>query len=114
MELIELTAQTWGAEVTACRLPVLVMYGTSWCPHCAAVEPTLEHLADVDQLTAHVCHVDCDAQPGLADQAGVNGYPTVVCYLHGAETDRIVGEARAEEYQALVNQALKITPRRRG
>ena len=47
-----------------------VMYGTEWCPHCAAQKEMFGSSFE------YVTYVDCDKNKRACVNAGVKGYPT--------------------------------------
>ena len=48
----------------------VIMYGTTWCVHCQAQKALFE------DSFQYINFVDCDKNPQLCTDVGVQGYPT--------------------------------------
>ena len=62
---------------------VLVEYFAPWCGHCQRLAPEYEKLADAfahkkDKVA--IAKVDGDANRGLSDRIGLQGFPTIKWY----------------------------------
>ncbi|GAB7090099.1 thioredoxin [Halorubrum luteum] len=81
---------------------VLVDCYADWCGPCQMLEPTIEELAA--ESDAAVAKVDVDAHPGLAQQLGVRGVPTLVLYADGEAVERTSGVQDKATLQALIGR----------
>lgn len=81
---------------------VLVDCYADWCGPCQMLEPTIEALAA--ESDAAVSKVDVDAHPGLAQQLGVRGVPTLVLYADGEAVERTSGVQDEATLQALIDR----------
>lgn len=48
-----------------------------WCGHCQSLKPTWEQTAQALQGIVNVAAVDCDQHQAIAQQYGVQGFPTI-------------------------------------
>ena len=76
-------------RVLADHDPVLVDFYADWCGPCQMLAPVLERLAAETDGT--IAKVDTEALPGLAQQFGVRGLPTLVRFENGQPATRAVG-----------------------
>jgi thiol-disulfide isomerase/thioredoxin len=56
-----------------------VMYYAPWCPHCKTAMPDWDALGTTQTIggsTVRIEKVDCDANPAIAKEKKVSGYPT--------------------------------------
>jgi len=78
---------------------VLADFYADWCGPCRMVAPMLESIAvDTDVVVAKV---DVDANQPLAAEYEVSGIPTLLLFVDGDATDRLVGahdEATLREF----------------
>lgn len=57
---------------------------TDWCPHCKKAKPEVEKLKQtysngqkINGYTLSFVDVDCEAQPDIANEFKIEGYPTI-------------------------------------
>jgi len=70
------------------EVPVLLDIGADWCSPCLALGPMLEKLAQEYEGGFVLAKVDADENMRIAGRHKVRGFPTVIAYSRGKETDR--------------------------
>jgi thioredoxin 1 len=68
--------------------PVLLDIGAEWCGPCKVLTPRLEKLAHEYGGKFLLARVDADENMRIAGRHRVRGFPTVIAYSRGQETDR--------------------------
>ena len=69
------------------------MYYTAWCGYCKKAKPHWEKLTDllngqnVNGKKILITKIDCDEQPDVAKQQGIQGYPTFKFDIDGKYLD---------------------------
>ncbi|WP_439026300.1 thioredoxin [Haloarchaeobius sp. DT45] len=76
-------------ELVADNDVVLVDFYADWCGPCQMLEPVVAEVAE--ETTAVVAKVDIDELQALAQQEGIRGVPTLLLYVGGELTERLVG-----------------------
>jgi len=72
---------------------VFVKFYAPWCGHCKSMAPDYEQLAKESEGKEYViAHVDATTSPKVAEEAGVDGYPTLKLIVQGLALD--YGNAR--------------------
>ncbi len=68
--------------------PVLLDIGAEWCAPCKVLTPRLEKLVQEYGGKFLLARVDADENMRIAGRHRVRGFPTVIAYSRGQETDR--------------------------
>lgn len=90
----------------------LVKFYAPWCGYCKKMEPTWDQLQDqfhkkkVNNMTVHILKVNCDDNPKLGEQFGVNGYPTVK-FISSSSNEDYNGPRDAQSIQNFLVQKCK-------
>lgn len=69
----------------------LVDVWAPWCGPCRTMGPILEALAQEYAGRVDFGKINADDEPGLANQFGVEGIPTLLFFRRGQLVDRVVG-----------------------
>jgi putative thioredoxin len=70
------------------EIPILLDIGAEWCAPCKVLTPRLEKLAKEYEGKFILAKVDADENMRIAGRHKVRGFPTVIAYSRGRETDR--------------------------
>ncbi len=70
------------------QVPVLLDIGAEWCSPCLVLGPMLEKLAQEYEGKFVLAKVNADENMRIAGRHKVRGFPTVIAYSRGQETDR--------------------------
>jgi thioredoxin 1 len=91
-DLIEtVTSATFGPLVLEAKGPVVVEFMSYGCSHCRAIEPVLQEVAETVRSKEKVYRVNIALEQELASRYQVEGTPTLIMYLSGAEVGRAEG-----------------------
>lgn len=88
---IELTDDTFEAEVLNSETPVLVDFWAVWCGPCRMIAPVVEELANEYDGKLKVGKVDVDSNPKVSMEYGIRSIPTLLIFKGGEVVDTIVG-----------------------
>lgn len=81
--MIAVSDVTFGDEVLSSKLPVIVVFGASWCAPCRALKPEAEKLAAEFGEKVKVVSADIEEAMKAAQANGVRGVPTLVAFARG-------------------------------
>jgi thioredoxin 1 len=102
---INVTDDSFQAEVLESERPVVVDFWAAWCGPCRVMSPILEELA-AERDDLRVVKVDVDANQRVAAQYGVLSMPTFMVFRNGAPVGQIVGSRPKKRLIADLEQLL--------
>ena len=90
-DVLEVTDDTFEAEVKQSELPVLVDFWAPWCGPCRMVAPTVEALAGKYAGKVKVVKVNVDDSPQTATEFKIRSIPTLAIMKDGKVEEQVVG-----------------------
>ncbi|KAK7051384.1 hypothetical protein VNI00_004884 [Paramarasmius palmivorus] len=88
--------------------PAFVKFYAPWCGHCKKLAPAWLSLASFYRGKVTIAEVNCDDNPSLCKEQGVQGYPTLFYYVGGGEgigKTEYTGGRNLEQLKAFVGKA---------
>jgi thioredoxin 1 len=99
--VLEVTDQTFAAEVEGARGLVLVDFGAAWCGPCRMMDPAVKQIAVDYAGRVKVAKVDTDANLQVSTRFYIRSLPTFLVFRDGKVVDQVIG---AVARQALENK----------
>lgn len=87
------------AEVDALPGPTVLEFGTSWCGHCRAAQPSIAGAFAAHPFVRHI-RVEDGSDRRLGRTFGVKLWPTLVFLADGEERARVVRPREAAPIEA--------------
>ncbi|MBS0211437.1 MAG: thioredoxin [Planctomycetes bacterium] len=106
-DAIEVTDQSFQAEVLDSSQPVLVDFWAPWCGPCRMIGPVVEELATEHKGSAKVCKVNVDECPELSKKYAVQSIPLLLVFKSGEVKERFLGVQAKDTLQAALESAKK-------
>jgi thioredoxin len=103
---MDVTDETFEAEVLGSDLPVLVDFWAEWCPPCHRIAPVLDELAAEYAGRARIVKVDADTNPAAVRRFGVMSMPTLCMFRDGVLVSQVVGARPKAMLRAQIDGAL--------
>ncbi len=91
MPSIEVTDDSFEAEVINSTKPVLVDFWASWCAPCKMIAPSLEEISNELAQDIIIAKVNIDDNPMTPSKFGVRGIPTMMIFKDGKVVSTQVG-----------------------
>ena len=90
-KVVEITDQTFEAQVTNSPQLVLLDFSAEWCGPCKMMEPILQEVAEQYAGKLVVGRLDVDHNKETAIRFGVMSIPTLILFNGGAEVEKLIG-----------------------
>ena len=103
MSEINLTSDSFDAEVLNSEIPVMVDFWAPWCGPCKMLGPVVSEIAEEQAGKLKVCKVNVDEEGDLARKFKVSSIPTVMVFKNGEMTGKHLGYCKKEELLELLN-----------
>jgi len=88
---IEITDDTFEAEVIKSETPVLVDFWADWCGPCKAIAPIVEDLATEFEGKVKFTKLNVDTNPRTAMTYGIRSIPSLLIFNGGQPVKQVVG-----------------------
>ncbi|KAK4157313.1 thioredoxin-like protein [Chaetomidium leptoderma] len=84
---VPLKAGTFETLVAKTKEPWFVKFYAPWCHHCQKMAPNWEQLGKEMKDQLNIGEVNCEAEPRLCKDVGIQGYPTVLLFKGGERAE---------------------------
>jgi len=95
--LIEVTDNSFDAQVLKCDIPVLTFFSADWSAPAKKMRPILSELAPTYQDRLKIVELDIETNPVVTSDYAVLNVPTLVLVKRGMEVERMSGVISKEK-----------------
>jgi len=104
--VVEVTDETFEAEVLASPIPVFVDFWAPWCKPCEAIEPHLRAIAADNEGRVRLVRMNVDENLGVPSRYGVLSLPTVTLFADGEPRETIYGAQSRRRYERMLEHVV--------
>ncbi|KAF7767543.1 thioredoxin 1 [Pseudoalteromonas citrea] len=90
-KIIQLTDDSFEADVLKSDQPVLVDFWAEWCGPCKMIAPILDEVATQYEGKVTIGKLNIDQNAGTPPKFGIRGIPTLLLFKDGAVAATKVG-----------------------
>jgi thioredoxin 1 len=90
-DILEITGDSFQAEVINAPQPVLVDFSAVWCHPCKMIKPVVHELAEAWGQAVKVVELDVDYAPEIAIKYQILSVPTLMLFISGEVRERVTG-----------------------
>lgn len=101
MEIIELTSETFDAEVLQSDRLVIVDFWATWCTPCRMLAPILEEVA-AERTDIKICKINVDEAQDIAEKYGVMSLPILIFFENGEAVNESLGLISKDQLVSLL------------
>jgi thioredoxin reductase (NADPH) len=89
---------------------LVVLYTAPTCGPCHTLKPILSKVIDEFEGQIHYIQIDIEADPEIAESAGIVGTPTVQFFKQKALVGEMRGMKQKSEYRQHINELMHVVP----
>jgi thioredoxin 1 len=104
--ILDLTDQSWEAEVMASSQPVLVDFWAEWCVPCKALLPSIEAVARQFDGRLKVAKLNVEENAQVPYRYNITTLPTLIVFKAGQVAEQRIGLVSKENLVKLLEPHL--------
>jgi len=105
-DVLDVTDQTFDAEVLQSDKPVIIDFWAEWCAPCRQIAPIIKELAAEHGEQVKIVKMDIDSSPGTPGRYGVRAIPTVLAFKNGEVVQQLQGARPKRDFDSMVEGLL--------
>jgi thioredoxin len=105
-ELLEVTDQSFEAEILQSGIPAIVDFWAEWCGPCRAITPIIQELAKSYEGRIKVVKMNVDENPATPARYGVRAIPTILAIKGGQVQEQLTGAQPRARFEGMAQKLI--------
>ena len=106
-DVVEVTDQTFEAEILQSDKPAIIDFWAEWCAPCRAIAPIVKELAGEYGEQVKFVKMDIDANPATPGRFGVRSIPTLLAFQGGQVVQQLVGARPRKDFEEMISKLIE-------
>lgn len=102
--VVEISSKNFNSQIIQNSKPVILDVYATWCGPCTRMKPIFADTAEKFNGQVLFAKMDCDKEPALTEQLGIDSFPTFIIFKNGKKVKTIVGSRSKKELTSLINK----------
>jgi thioredoxin 1 len=90
-------------KINESELPIVVVYGTSWCTPCTNLMVILAQIQKEIPDKIKICKMNIEDNPNIPSQLGIRTIPTMIIFKNGVKIAQKAGMDSKENISKWIN-----------
>jgi len=105
-EILDVTDQSFEAEVLQSETPAIIDFWAEWCAPCRAIAPIVKDLAEQYGDKVKIVKMNIDENPSTPAKYEVRAIPTVLAFRNGEVVEMLQGARPKSAFEEMVRKLL--------
>ncbi len=105
-DVIEVTDQTFEADVLQSDKPAVIDFWAEWCAPCRQIAPIVKELAGEYEGRVKMVKINIDEHPQAPSRYGVRAIPTLLAFQGGQVVEQMQGARPKAALEEMVQKLL--------
>ena len=104
--VLDVTDQSFEAEVLKSSQPVIIDFWAEWCGPCKQIAPVIKELAATWGDQVKIVKMNVDENASTPGKYGIRAIPTFLAFQNGKVVQQLQGARPKADFEAMIKKLL--------